>query len=35
MLFIYPKSEQDLTPEQMKRLKLAVEQELKNARRIV
>ncbi|MCI0693148.1 type II toxin-antitoxin system RelE/ParE family toxin [candidate division KSB1 bacterium] len=36
MLFIYPKSEQDdLTPEQMKRLKAIVEQELKNARRIV
>ena len=36
MLFIYPKSEQgDLTPEQMKRLKSIVEQELKDARRIV
>jgi hypothetical protein len=32
MLFIYPKNEQDnLTPEQFKRLKLLVEQELKNA----
>lgn len=32
MLFIYPKNEQDnLTPEQFKRLKLLIEQELKNA----
>lgn len=32
MLFIYPKNEQDdLTPEQMKRIKTLVEQELKNA----
>jgi len=32
MLFIYPKNEQDdLTPEQFQRLKLLVEQELRNA----
>jgi mRNA-degrading endonuclease RelE of RelBE toxin-antitoxin system len=32
MLFIYPKNEQDnLTPEQTKRMKSLVEQELKNA----
>lgn len=32
MLFIYPKNEQDnLTPEQFKKLKLLVEQELRNA----
>jgi len=32
MLFIYPKNEQDnLTPEQIKRMKSLVEQELKNA----
>jgi mRNA-degrading endonuclease RelE of RelBE toxin-antitoxin system len=32
MLFIYPKNEQDdLTPEQTKRLKSLVEQELQNA----
>jgi len=32
MLFLYPKNEQDdLTPEQFKRLKLLVEQELRNA----
>jgi len=36
MLFIYPKNEQDdLTSEQIKRLKSLVEQELQNARRIV
>jgi len=32
MLFIYPKNEQDdLTPEQIKRMKTLVEQELQNA----
>ena len=32
MLFLYPKNEQEnLTPEQMKRLKALVEQELQNA----